>query len=157
MKFTREEIRLCEEITRHYRKQIKYGDWYLMKTSKPEDITDVNYSYDKDGKRSRLNVRRQLRLLSICSPKALDIIPLWTWKDAREWLFSRSEVEVLTLRYYQILGISHKGYIAKVVILYANGRFYEAEGKTDTEAILKIVLAVLKEEAKKSGSESAEL
>jgi len=146
MKFTKEEIRLCKEIARYYRKPIKYGDWYLIKTTEYEDI-DVNRSFDKNGKRRRISIKKTFQVCAHCSPKLLDIISLWTWEGAREWLRERNWYLFEHGDWY----LNKNEVLVRANPLLDNGEFnYDVAikrfGKTDLEAILKVVLAVLKEE-----------
>jgi len=124
MRYTKEEIEICREIAEHYRKPIKQGDYY----------------YYKPNKECVLNL-----ISGGIFNEKLDF-PLWTFEDARKWLGEKGEIGILILRYQQILGISHKGYLTTILVQYVGGNYYEAEGQTPLEAILKVVLAVMKEE-----------
>ena len=117
MKFSTEEITLCKEIAKYYRKPIGFGDWF----------------YDEEIEHIGIHVYTMI-LEEDVSGK----IPLWTWQDARDWL--RKEGYELT-RFFS--------YVNKVGIsFYKKGVQLSSlcgEGKTDLEAILKVILEILKE------------
>ena len=118
MKFTKEEISLCEQVAEKYRKEIKYGDWYYFKEkvhliwAKPEPIMD-----------------------DIC-------IPLWTISDCLEFLGEKGRDTIVIeiepgwdVKCFAEKREVNKGYEHRV----------EGGGKTPLEACLKAVLAVLEE------------
>jgi len=126
MRFTKKEIALCKEIAHYYRKPIGFGDFFLdTDLRKPEVECCVDPS------------------ISDRYSKYLPFIPLWTFEDARKWLGERDKFGILILRYQVILRKKHKECLATV---YEKDKYYEAEGQTPLEAMLKVVLAVLEEE-----------
>jgi len=149
MRYTKKEIELSKEIAKYYNKKIQPGDWIYWKDNKHMEVTLVDDIWLKmrDGK---LSVPSH----SLDEPHIIEnYFPLWTFKDAREWLRKRGW---RLNRHYD--GWScEKRLIPKqpdIVALkfwsYKNDLLPEikGQGKTDLEAILKVVLAVLKRERK---------
>jgi len=54
MKYTKEEIRLCKEIAKYYKKEIRPGDWIYWKDNEHREVTLVDDIWLKmrDGKLS---------------------------------------------------------------------------------------------------------
>ena len=122
MNFNTEEISLCKEIAKYFRKPIGFGDWF----------------YDEEIEHIGIHVYTMF-LEEDVSGK----IPLWTWQDARDWLREKGYVldslqtgrkaESVFVRFYIL-----KLFKGKEIVI-------DGIGKTDLEAILKIVLNVLEE------------
>jgi len=126
MRFTKKEIALCKEIAQYYQKPIGFGDFFLdTDLKKPEIECCVDPSISDRYSKHR------------------SFIPLWTFEDARKWLGERDKFGILVLSYQVILRKKHKQCL---VIVYEKGKYYEAESQMPLEAILKVVLILLKEE-----------
>jgi hypothetical protein len=120
MSFTKEQIDLCKEIVKYYRKPIYRGGSYIYSIWKnPELFVSVG------------DLPNEYQI-------AEAIIPLWTWKDAREWLKEKR----------QFLIGHHDTASGEIEIHFGKSWVseYAGIGKTDLEAILKVVLEILKEE-----------
>ena len=131
MKFTDEEIRLSKLIAEKERKEIKYGDWYLMKGESQVLLHDNHlkgtiHKYAKEMK---------------------SLTPLWTLSDAIEWLkknIKNFESVELTegkddheICWWRVAPDDPSGIIPK-----------SYQGCTLLEACLKAILEILKEEKK---------
>ena len=145
MKYTEKEINLCKEIARYYRKPINEYEPVIASWPNVRDVTGLLLS-KKDG--SVLCKNKRLLYPYPFYPKK--IIPLWTWEEAREWLRKRGGVLIDLTEWSDgriVCEIAfnpekHKdsGWSCPAENLITK------EGKTDLEAILKVVLAVLKKE-----------
>lgn len=71
MKFTKEEIDLCKEIVKYYRKPIDFADWFF------------------DSELGRTGIHFHTMILN---EDISNKIPLWTWQDAREWLKEKGKI-----------------------------------------------------------------
>ncbi len=125
MKFTAIEIKLCQDIAKKWRKEIKYGDWYL-------------------------NYQNQIYLQSVLfAPQDKEDIPLLTLEDCLEFLRGR---KWRIVQFYEGYGTIRKDKSPDVVSIklwnWENDLLPEVKGsgKTPLEACLKAVLAVLEEE-----------
>ena len=115
MNFSKEEIALCKEIAKYYR--LPNSLWVCKES---EDNVIFDYAGD----------------FQYFPP----YIPLWTWQDARDWLRERNWF--LVLRNFG--NVSHFG-IWKEEQREPKSYKYAQAGKTDLEAILKVVLEILRE------------
>lgn len=70
-KFTASEIALCKKIAEYEKREIVYGDWFLLNNK----LTLCAYS--NDGWRKRMEE---------------NIIPLWTLSDCLAWLSQKEGV-----------------------------------------------------------------
>jgi hypothetical protein len=118
MNFSTEEITLCKEIAKYYRKPIKKGDRYLIPA-----------------------LGQDIYLWTFPTPNTRkETIPLFTWQDARNWL--RENNFILRNLSETVDGISiFSGILNRKPI-----RAFQEMGKTDTEAILKVMVQILKED-----------
>jgi len=118
MNFTTEEIDLCKEIAKYYWKPIYFGDWF----------------YDEELNRPAIHVYTM-----ILNEYMSDRFPLWTWQDARDWMREKG---------YTLETFSGDMHIE--IAFHKRGTHYlsslNQDGNTDLEAILKVVLKILKEE-----------
>jgi len=139
MRYTKKEIEICREIARYYQKPVRFGDWFIWSDIPPINTNSPNL-IDSYQLADDLNERKEK-----------DWFPLWTFEDAREWLFERGwrlnqHYDGWSCRGGRVpqkpdmVGLEFWSY-ENVLLPAFNGR-----GKTDLEAILKVVLAVLKEE-----------
>jgi hypothetical protein len=116
MNFTKEEIDLCKEIVKYY--QLPSSLWLCK-----ENEENVIFDYAGD--------------FQYFPP----YIPLWTWKDAREWLRGKGWISITLTTFNDDSGSMVKFWDKK-----AENVFLKEEGNTDLEAILKAILEILKEE-----------
>lgn len=117
MRYSKEEIRLCKEIYRYYKRPSEYRNPFYL-------------SEDDE-----------------------QIIPLWTWRGARSWLKERGYAVYVLAEHpdFMYLSVKKTRCIEKDGDGVKHYKFDSAteivrRGKTDLEAILKVVLAVLREE-----------
>jgi len=130
MKFTDEEIRLSEEIARYYRKPINKYEPVIASWPGMGDLIGMLQS-EKEG----IVIAENSHLYPT------EIIPLWTWEDAREWLGEKGFIYVtLSIQPGRVF-IS-----ASTKLVVGKRKVKTAFGVTSLEAILKVVLAVVKEE-----------
>ena len=115
--FTKKEVSLCKQVAKRHRKEIEYGDWYYYKKGR------TYWTWDKAHVRTD-NLDNHF--------------PLWTISDCLEFLRERGWA---LCNHYDDLKDKN------VVILFGRGEseLLEGKGKTDNEACLKAVLAVLEE------------
>ena len=120
MKFTKEEISLCEQIAEKHIKKVKYGEWYLL-NGKP-----ILCAYANEGFHKSLEAENK-------------IVPLWTISDCLEFLRKKCQDHVLLI---------HDKEDDVEWFLWMD-EYKETQqmgkGKTPLEACLKAVLAVLEE------------
>ena len=120
MKFTKKEIAVCKKIAEKHRKEIKYGDWYL---------DNIVVLLNNDFIKGTIFVARQVRL---------GLIPLWQISDCLEFLRERRKHCVF---------LSHDEGDEKEWWCFFD-EYHETQqfdsGKTPLEALLKVVLGVLK-------------
>ena len=142
MKFTKEEISLCKQVAEKYRKEIKYGDWYISTLVNLVCLWKSATPFNRD-------------FVNICEPQgqADKIIPLWTISDCLKFLNKR-DWNAVTLS-WRMEQVGDNPEIAYCEIIHDN--FYEVEdkkalnhvmdfeAKTLLEACLKAVLAILEE------------
>ena len=126
MKFTDIEIDLCRKIAEKHRKEIKYGDWFYWEYggTQPALCNDggtLHYQRYKNKKKS---------------------FPLWTISDCVLWLKERyDDVNLMSIQdiwEIQVYDAYNRVHYPKLL--------KDIKGKTPLEALLKAVLAVLKEE-----------
>ena len=133
MNFTTEEIALCKEIAEYFRKPIQKGEWFSLLCDNSPFLLD-NYSFWVEG--FDLYEREYERKNRIYNKD--DWWPLWTWQDAREWLREKG---------WEINEHLDSLDIVKVEFARISDRIkLQNKGKSDLEAILKVVLEILKEE-----------
>ena len=118
MKFTKEEISLCKQVAKKYKKEIEYGDWYLNQ----HDKKVFPHLY-------RLNL-----LTFVKEVGNKHIIPLWTISDCLEFLREKKKVIELW--------IAGRG--SNWICRIKGQKWWK--GKTPLEALLKAILAVLGDE-----------
>ncbi len=133
MKFTKEEISLCKQIAEKHRKEVEYGDWFIMPSDPHLFPTVLESSPAHKLWQSEINKKA---------------IPLWTISDCLEFLKSKS--------FYGGLLDRGKYYVAnytKAIIGEDNEdlsiRVRSGTANTPLEACLKAAIAVLGEEAGK--------
>ena len=138
MKFTKEEISLCKQIAKRYRKEIEFGSSVYQK----DKIYIVN----------RIRIRKTWTSYYLISKDVDEIAmvdnekyrakwefliekftPLWTISDCLSWL---DKIKDITLRI-----CSHPDF-NQTTVEYDDSEYY---GTTPLEACLKAVLAVLEE------------
>jgi hypothetical protein len=157
MNFTTEEITLCKEIAKYYRKPIKKGD-YIAREVGELQIPYIEYVdiVNRDGDSLVVNAieNKIYRIYSHSEGFVIngdyqvehELIPIFTWQDARGWLKEKG--------FYGSLNDLGK---FKVYLAYKNFLDEEGaermkqirimnQGNTDTEAVLKVILEILKEE-----------
>ena len=121
MKFTEEEISLCEQIAERHGKEIKYGDWYYYTITKDCFVNAPRGTYLSEDEIERKN-----------------IIPLWTISDCLEFLRKKvNEIELWQSRRKPLWFLRVRDYMKAK-------RWWK--GNTPLEACLKAVLAVLEEQ-----------
>lgn len=141
MKFTKEEISLCKLVAEKYRKEIKYGDWYLTITTNPLDKDDKEESVYFNTEKRTINPVEEMKKDRVFYN---EYIPLWTISDCLEFLrergwkqgdmhFNENLKGGKTATIYTEVG-DDKGMFVKDML---------KEGKTPLEACLKAVLAML--------------
>ena len=120
MKFTKDEIILCEQVAKKYIKEVKYGEWYLM-NNKPILCAYANKSFHKYLEEKDA------------------IIPLWTLSDCLEFWEEKG------WNPYDMSWICEAS--MKIVYIKPGETSKELKFKADTllEACLKAVVAVLEE------------
>ncbi len=116
MKFTKEEISLCKQIAKKYKKEIEYGDWFINIKS-----GDVPFLYQY-GCQYRGN------------------FVLWTISDCLEFLKGRNYDCILYSNSRQL-----HWYLKFNIYPLASSMEILGGSKTPLEACLKAVLAVLEE------------
>jgi hypothetical protein len=121
MKFSTEEIALCIQIAAILRKPIEYGDYYILGS---DDETPKIWIWNY-----------QAPLIHPSENKPY--LYIWTFQDARNWL--RKKGKIL---------IQHRerpdGNIS--IDFQEDDEVLQVTGKTDLEAILKVIVQILKEE-----------
>ncbi len=112
---TKEEISLCEQIAEKYRKEVKYGDWY------------INYDVE-------------IRLKGYAGKGYRDdeAIPLWTISDCLEFFEKVGLNQEFHFKHFNNGGWSFTAEDNKY-------RKIRGEGETRLSACLKAVLAVVEE------------
>jgi len=145
MRYNKKEIELCNEIAKYYRKPVKYGDWIYLNQEK-RLVDDVWLKVDSE----RLSMPNQYSYEPIIIE---NYFPLWTWEGAREWLREKGYLIYVMAEHPDFIYLSfkiphhiEKDYEGKKHYRFKRSSEIVTKGKTDLEAILKIVLAVLKEE-----------
>lgn len=137
MKFTSEEIALCREIGKYYRKPMNPGDWfYFEKYNRIEFVDDIFF---KNREIPLKGIQLSTPTQYPSYPEPIDYFPIWTWQDAREWLTRKRYW--FRLDYHPDCNPKYKLQLFKNTL----NSIYEEGGKTDLEAILKVILAILKE------------
>jgi len=149
MNFSKEEIALCKEIAKYYRKPIKKGD-YIAREVGELQIPYIEYVdiVNRDGDSLVVNAieNKIYRIYSHSEGFVIngdyqvehELIPIFTWQDAREWL-KEKEYELVTLSGDEEIQIMfHKKATHYLLTLCK-------QSKTDLEAILKVILEILKE------------
>ena len=122
MEFTKEEISLCKQVAERHRKEVEYGDWFIMPADPHLFPTILEASPAHKLWKSEINKKA---------------IPLWTMSDCLEFLQEKTdEVDVIELW--------RTGKKLKWFCRLENHKW--KAGKTPLEACLKAVLAVLEEE-----------
>jgi len=97
MNFNKEEITLCKEITKYYRKPIKKGDHIAREVGElqipyTEYVEIVNRDGDSlvidvtENKVYRIYSHSEGFVINVDYQIEHELIPLWTWQDARDWL-----------------------------------------------------------------------
>ncbi len=132
MMVSKEEAKLCKEIAKYYEKPIT--EYEQVIASWPDDcmgdIVGVLHSI-KEG----IVLAKNMYLY----PE--EIIPLWTFEDAIEWLEEKGFI------YITLSMQTRSSFISASTKLELGKRDVKtAFGTTPLEAILKVVLAVVKEE-----------
>ena len=125
IKWTKEEISLCKQVTEKYRKEIEYGDWYWSKSHNKPLIAIAGGFKANDQKH-------------------FGVFKLWTISDCLEFLRERD----YTITFHDLRVIYPELEQPISVVIYRLGQkvvktYY---GETPLEACLKAVLAVLEEE-----------
>ncbi|MHA1225209.1 MAG: hypothetical protein ACTSPV_00535 [Candidatus Hodarchaeales archaeon] len=137
MKPSKEEIRLCKEIARRYRKPPRQGDWVFVEKYKNYFLV-VGVIRTKAG--NQFEITNEEKFWDSDYDDKQKYFPLWTWEDAREWLRKKGFV-------YITLSIQTRSSFisASTKLVVGKRKVKTAFGATSLEAILKVVLAVLKE------------
>jgi len=128
MKPTKEEISLCKQVAKRYRKEIKCGDWILR---------DGELRLNLDGKLAWLEDGKQDIIITITNKT--EVIPLWTISDCLEFL--RLSGYQYQLAFLKSPKWSNYVHVWKSI----TGEEYNTSSKAPLEACLKAVLAVLEE------------
>ena len=119
MKFTNEEISLCRQVAKRYRKEIEYGGWFL-----------------NEGGFAKVWPYRE-------NCERIDVIPLWTISDCLEFL------DKYTTDWSLDKDVDREArQTGKFSFWWMPSPKYKDNyrlGKTPLEACLKAVLAVLEE------------
>ena len=135
IKFTPEEINLCEQIAEKHRRNLKIGMYVWRKFCKSVQLI---YKLDKEDKEIytvilKGSTRNHLYWNNM---EGLWLIPLWTISDCLEFLQEKTnEVDVIELW--------RTGRKLKWFCRLENHKW--KPGKTPLEACLKAVLAILEE------------
>ena len=127
MKFTKEEISLCEQIAGRFAKEIRHGVWIAEEKKKTIEVSLWNLP---------IGVTEEQR-------KEGKWTPLWQIHDCLKFLESK-EYGLLHLGYDPL----DENYLCKIDKYNQGAYTYEGlykSGKTPLEACLKAVLAVLGE------------
>jgi len=133
MKYTKTEIDLCEQVAEKYRKPINAGDCVYHKLYKNFFlvIQSTNFRY-------QLQTERWFNEQAVEDRK--ENIPLWTIEDCLEFLEEKYPESILIQYIWQIWSVT----VSKTPD-YRNPSF-KYDGKTPLEALLKVILEVLKED-----------
>lgn len=122
MKFNKTEIKSCQDISKYWRKEIKYGDWWF------------------NGHECFIHAETQKEVSDVFFTEQTECTPLLTLEDCLEFLEGHSR------RLFEL----HQVVFSKEFILKLTGETSDFDintgGKTPLEACLKAVLAILKEE-----------
>lgn len=121
-KFTSAEIKLCQDIAKYWRKEIKYGDWFICEADEySRDYMGDGYSFKKGD----------ILLYGEHLPK--EYTPLLTLEDCLSFFREKK---------YPIVIAEDKGE-GTCWLPWIDGKDKEFIGKTPLEACLRAVLAVL--------------
>jgi len=123
MKFTKEEISLCKQIGEKHRKEVEYGDWFIMPADPHLFPTILESSPTHKLWKSEINKKA---------------IPLWTISDCLEFLRKRG---------FSCFHVDFDGdEVTLAVDNLRDGISAKFLAKTVLATCLKAVLAVLEEE-----------
>ena len=131
-KFTKEEISLCKQVAEKHRKEVEYGDWFIMPSDPHLFPTILEASPTHKLWKSEINKKA---------------IPLWTISDCLEFLKKKK----IDCELFELSSERKEGFVRVTLWkTYANDRKYwfNKNGKTPLEACLKAVLAVFEEKKK---------
>jgi phage-related protein len=140
MKFNKEEVILCKQVAEKHKKEIKYGDWYLTITTNPLNKKDKEESVNLNIEKRTINPIEEMKKDRVFYN---EYIPLWTISDCLEFLRDKGySLETHEEGHFKrdIIYVEFHKYIEKMDIGHFHGK-----GKTDPEAFLRVVLAVLEE------------
>ena len=131
-KFSKEEIELCKEISSFFRKPIGFADWFLL-----DDYSTIPKVWIEEFQAPLIH-----------PPLGERYVPLWTWQNARDWLREKGwEFKDLIVKNKMTPNTAYKmSYISCENFRKTHGFEINKFGNTDPEAILKVIVQILKEE-----------